>query len=250
MPRILIIEDDADSLLALAVRLRSSGFEVITAADGASAIAKTRQQKPDLIILDLGLPAGDGFVVMQRLRSMAHTAGVPIVVLTGRDPEGNKEKALAGGAVAFFQKPADNADLLATIRAHVRVEEGAATAPTKVLLVEDDMMTLQAMTIRLRHHGFEVVTATDAVTAMTTAVKVKPRVVLLDLGLPGGGGFPILERMRTHPDLASTPVIVITARADDAVREKALAAGARVFLTKPVEPKDLLEAIEGVLAPA
>ena len=70
---------------------------------------------PDLIILDLGLPVGDGFVVIQRLRAIVSLAHIPIIVLSGRDPALNAERALLAGAQAFFQKPADNNVLLAAI---------------------------------------------------------------------------------------------------------------------------------------
>jgi CheY-like chemotaxis protein len=72
---------------------------------------------PDLIILDLGLPAGDGHVVLERLRSTVNTdlGGIPVVVVSGRDLRGNKERALKGGAKAFLQKPWDDDELLSLI---------------------------------------------------------------------------------------------------------------------------------------
>jgi DNA-binding response OmpR family regulator len=247
MPRILIVEDDADSRLALSLRLRASGFEVAVAADAAGATSQARQQQPDLVILDLGLPAGDGFVVMERLRGIAPTRDVPIIVLTGRDPEAHEERARAAGAVAFFQKPADNAALIDAIRAHLPVERSLATPPAKLLVVEDDADTRQAMMVRLRHEGFEVASAADATSAVAAALREKPDVILLDLGLPGGGGTAVLDRLRRNTALAATPVIVVTARADAAAREDALGAGARAVLTKPVDPPTLVSEIRGLL---
>ena len=119
MSRILIVEDDVDSRMGLSVRLRASGFDVVLAADAASAISIARQQQPDLVVLDLGLPAGDGFLVMERLRGLAETRETPIIVLTGRDPTVHEARARAAGAVAFFQKPADNTVLVATIREYL-----------------------------------------------------------------------------------------------------------------------------------
>jgi DNA-binding response OmpR family regulator len=113
--KVLVIDDDKDLLQALNVRLRSNGYHVVFAADGISAITTARIEKPDVIILDLGLPGGDGFMVMKRLKSMAALAEIPIIVLTAREPVGNKEKSIHGGAAAFFQKPVDNAELFAAI---------------------------------------------------------------------------------------------------------------------------------------
>jgi len=100
----------------LSIRLKANGYQVVAATDGYQAASVTRNEMPDLIILDLGLPAGDGFVVMQRLQTLVSLAHIPIIVLSGRDPSGNAERTLLAGARAFFQKPADNEALLAAIQ--------------------------------------------------------------------------------------------------------------------------------------
>jgi two-component system KDP operon response regulator KdpE len=76
-----------------------------------------QKEKPHLIILDLGLPAGDGFAVLKNLQQYPALAEIPVIVLTARDPEGNERRTLEAGATAFFQKPADNDELLGVIRA-------------------------------------------------------------------------------------------------------------------------------------
>jgi len=85
------------------------------------------------------------------------------------------------------------------------------------------------------------------VTAMTVARKERPDLILLDLGLPGGCGLLVLERLRAIAELAATPVIVVTARTDAAGEQDARAAGAVDFLRKPVEGDDLAAAIERAL---
>lgn len=114
---ILIVDDDMDFVRALNIRLRANGYEVAFASDGYSALTTARKEEPDLILLDLGLPAGDGFAVMERLRSLISAIALtPIIVLTAREPMTNRERSLAGGAEAFLQKPVDNDVLLAAIR--------------------------------------------------------------------------------------------------------------------------------------
>jgi DNA-binding response OmpR family regulator len=88
----------------------------VQASDGYSAIAVAQKEQPNLIILDLGLPAGDGFVVLERLRDSDTLSNIPVIVLTARDPQSNKQKTLQAGATAFFQKPVDNGELLVVIR--------------------------------------------------------------------------------------------------------------------------------------
>ena len=114
---ILVVDDNPTIRKGLSIRLRANGYEVLFAEDAISATAALVTERPDLLILDLGLPAGDGFVVMERLHRNDRLANIPVIVLTARDPRSNEQKTLQAGATAFFQKPADNNELLAVIRA-------------------------------------------------------------------------------------------------------------------------------------
>jgi len=115
-PKILIVDDDPDLRKGLNLRLRANHYDTAYASDGFSAIAMAQKEKPDLIILDIGLPAGDGFVVLNRLQQSASLSVIPVVVLTARDPEVNRDRTLKAGAIAFLQKPADNNELLEVVR--------------------------------------------------------------------------------------------------------------------------------------
>jgi len=115
--KIMIVDDDPDLRQALRLRLRANHYDTVNAGDGYTAIATAYKERPDLIILDLGLPAGDGFVVLDRLQKDDKLSAIPVIVLTARDPQSSEQRALRVGAVAFFQKPADNTELLDVIRA-------------------------------------------------------------------------------------------------------------------------------------
>ena len=114
--KIMVVDDDPDLRQVLSLRLRANNYDTVSVCDGYSAIAMAQKEKPHLIILDLGLPAGDGFAVLKNLQDYPALSVIPVVVLTARDPEGNKRRTLESGAVAFFQKPADNGELLEAIR--------------------------------------------------------------------------------------------------------------------------------------
>jgi two-component system KDP operon response regulator KdpE len=114
--KILIVDDDPQLLLGLTPRLKANGYGIVTAADAIAALGVARKETPDLILLDLGLPGGDGFLVLERLRNMSELSTIPVIVLSARDPTDNKKRALNGGAVAYFQKPPDNHELLTAIR--------------------------------------------------------------------------------------------------------------------------------------
>lgn len=114
--KILLIEDDKDSVRAMAVRFRAKGYQFVVACDAISAISIARQEKPDLIILDLGLPAGDGFTVLQRLKTNYELMFIPVIVVSARDPLLNQQRALESGAEIFFQKPFDNDELFSAVQ--------------------------------------------------------------------------------------------------------------------------------------
>ena len=114
--KILIVDDDPDVRQGMHVRLKANHYDTFFAGDALSSIAEARKHDPDLIILDLGLPAGDGFVVMDRLKTVPSLAVIPVIVVSARDVLANKERALKAGAKAFLQKPVDNAELLKVIR--------------------------------------------------------------------------------------------------------------------------------------
>jgi DNA-binding response OmpR family regulator len=113
---ILIVDDDPDMLQALQIRLKASGYDVHCAEDGIGAISEARRHAPDLIVLDLGIPSGDGFLVLDTLRANIDLSSIPVIVLSGRDRRANEERVLNAGAKAFLQKPVESNEFLAAIR--------------------------------------------------------------------------------------------------------------------------------------
>jgi DNA-binding response OmpR family regulator len=113
--KILIVDDDADTLLGYSVLLKAHNYDTVRAGDGVSAIRQALQHQPDLIILDLGLPAGDGFIVMEWFRGTKSLSAIPVIVVSARDLTGNMGLALKAGAKAYLQKPWIDKELLALI---------------------------------------------------------------------------------------------------------------------------------------
>ena len=114
--KILIVDDDADVRLGYHIRLKANHYDTFFAADSLTSIMEARKVQPDLIILDLGLPGGDGLVVMERLKANTYLSVIPVVIVTARDPYANRKRVLKAGAKAFLQKPVDNDELLAVIQ--------------------------------------------------------------------------------------------------------------------------------------
>jgi DNA-binding response OmpR family regulator len=112
---ILVVDDDPDMRQTLQIRLKANGYDVHCAEDGMGAILEARKQTPDLIVLDLGLPAGDGFVVLDFLKKNVDLSSIPVIVLSGRDRQANEERVLNAGGRAFLQKPVQTNEFLAVI---------------------------------------------------------------------------------------------------------------------------------------
>jgi CheY-like chemotaxis protein len=122
--KILVVDDDAVVLKAFELKLKASGFAVFTATEGAAAVSVARQTKLDIIVLDINFPidfvgAGlqwDGFNIMEWFRRFDEIANVPKIIISSSEPGKFKEKAIAAGAVAFFQKPINYADFVTEVR--------------------------------------------------------------------------------------------------------------------------------------
>jgi DNA-binding response OmpR family regulator len=249
--RILIAEDDKDLQEGLTLLFSLQGYKVIPAGDGMSAYNLAQNESPDLIILDLSLPWADGYKVMERLRSSTSLSDIPIIILTGRDPSINRDRALKAGAEAFFQKPFDNNELLEAVEEALSkyTADGDNKKPPKkkILLIDSDENSIEGIDSLLSSKGFNITVAKDALSVYGVALKVKPDLILLDLNIKGGTGFQVMERLRSFAPLALTPVIILTGRDAAANKQKALKGGAHAFFQKPCNNQELVYAIENTL---
>jgi DNA-binding response OmpR family regulator len=113
--KILVVDDDPDVRQLLEVCLRGAGYAVSFATDGLSCLMQAQHTHPDVVILDLGLPAGDGMTALKRLRASSKLAGLPVIVLSARDEERWAPAALEAGANLYFRKPVHRETLLAAL---------------------------------------------------------------------------------------------------------------------------------------
>lgn len=120
-----------------------------------------------------------------------------------------------------------------------------------ILIADDDLVTINMLEGVLKAGGFDVSIAADAMQAIMLAVRKPPDAIILDIGMPGGGGFQVLERLKasTNPKLSKVPIIVLTGLTDPLLAGRVLGIGADEFFSKPVTPEKLRQALDRLLAP-
>lgn len=115
-----MIDDVEDNRDVYEQFLRHEGWRVASAADGVEGLSMAASLKPDVVILDMGLPKMDGWEVTNRLKSSSATSGIPVIALTGHVTKESRQRALTAGVDDFIAKPCLPADLVAAIRRHLR----------------------------------------------------------------------------------------------------------------------------------
>jgi DNA-binding response OmpR family regulator len=116
MHRILIVDDEPNIILALELLMKRQGYEVLTVDDGRKALDSLAEFRPDLILLDIMMPKMDGYEVCQRIRADASLADVPVIMLTAKGREVEREKGLALGADCYITKPFSTREVIAKVQ--------------------------------------------------------------------------------------------------------------------------------------
>ena len=117
MPKKLLLVDDEPGLVLLtSSRLKANGFWVVGAYDAATCLEKAKQEKPDLILLDVMMPKVDGYQTLAQLRNFPETKKIPVIMFSARAMEADKERAIAAGAVGYVVKPFEPKVLVETIQ--------------------------------------------------------------------------------------------------------------------------------------
>jgi CheY-like chemotaxis protein len=115
-PRILVVDDDPVILRLLQVNFRLEGYDVVTASRGDEAIQIAREQAPEVIVLDVMMPGIDGYEVCRALKEDPTTAGAPVIFLSARAQDADRDRGYALGVVAYVTKPFDPAQLVDVVR--------------------------------------------------------------------------------------------------------------------------------------
>ncbi len=252
----LVIEDSESAAEQLARYLGELGIDATILARGDEAVSRAIALRPDLVFLDLLLPGKTGWEVLQELQSEPATRTIPVVVVSVVNEHSS---LLASGARTILPKPVTRGSLR---RALAIVDSGPATATSepvpaiaavvpqaaarkaRVLLAEDNEINIQAIGDYLQEKGYHVIVARNGREAVELARLVRPDLVLMDVQMPEVDGLEATRRLRADRDLASLPIVALTALAMPGDRERCLAAGMNEYITKPVSLKGLVDVIE------
>ena len=117
--KLLIVDDEKDTLKLVSLMLERQGYEVVSALDGPTALELVKSEKPDLILLDIMMPGMDGFEVCEKLKSSPETASIAVIFMTGKTDKEDKDKGIALGAIDYIFKPFDIEDVQTRIKTHL-----------------------------------------------------------------------------------------------------------------------------------
>jgi CheY-like chemotaxis protein len=247
--RILVVEDDPGSREALRTLLEILGHEVDEAGDGQRAVALAFERRPELILMDLGLPDVSGDEIARRIRGERGGDAFYMAAFTGHQPKPRG----ADGFDAYLLKPVavDQLEaLLAAVaagRAHPAHAEpacGPAGRPAKpVLVVEDDLPSREAIVAALEYQGYGAVAASNGREALDLLHGgLEPCLIVLDLMMAVMDGWEFRRAQTTDPALAHIPVLVLSAHHEAA--KLSGAAGIRAVLQKPVDLDQLIALVD------
>ena len=205
--RILVVDDEPNIRNLLRHELSEAGYEVIEAGDGLEAVAIARQEKPDLIILDVMMPGLNGFDVTSILKGDQSTGHIPILILSIVE---DRETGFRLGAEEYLTKPLLNADQLLESIARLLAQAEHASSRKKVLVIDEDMTVVASIGELLQARGYGVVGASSEEDGLKKIRQEKPDLIVLNTPTSKMNDYEMLKNIQYEPGTSNAPVIVLT----------------------------------------
>jgi len=235
---ILVCDDDPGIRTVVREHLVHQGYTVLEASSGEEAVAIASQSPVEAILLDLYMPGLSGWETLQRLRDNPATSLIPVVILSVLSPVLRSQ--LTGDAQGWVQKPFNDGLLFAELGRVLRRDDG----PAQILLVEDDEDLASVILASFGEADITVDHASTRQQAIRRCLTRRPDLLILDLTLPDGDGFSLVEWLREQPGMRSLPLVVYSGREVSDHEMAQLRLGPTQFLTKAkVQPKEVEELV-------
>ena len=235
---ILVCDDDAGIRTVVAEHLTRQGYTVVEANSGEQALILAAEHQVEAILLDLYMPGLSGWETLQRLRNNPVTANIPVVVLSVLSS--TLRPQLTGDAQGWVQKPFNENLLFAELGRVLHQGEG----PAYVLLVEDDEDLASVLAASFHDAAVHIDHAATRQQAIRQCITRPPDLLILDLTLPDGDGFSLVEWLRQQPTLRTMPLVVYSGREISETEMAKLRLGPTEFLTKAkVQPQEVEELV-------
>ncbi len=243
---VILCDDDAGIRTVVGEHLRQHGYRILEAASGEEAIQLAAENVVEAILLDLYMPGLTGWETLQRLKHSPATANIPVVILSVLSPAETSESGrhAAASAAGWVQKPFNEHLLLAELSRVLHTGDG----PAHVLLVEDDLDLAAVVISGFEDANVRVNHATTRQQAIEYCLLSRPDLLILDLTLPDGDGFSLVDWLRQQPDLRTLPLVVYSGREVSDSEMTQLRLGPTQFLTKAkVQPHEVEELVLNIV---
>jgi len=244
--KILIVEDNEITRKMMRVTLQADSYEVVEAADAATALQLATTAGPDLILLDLRLPDMDGFDLLSRLRALPEITDVPVIAVSGFVSRLEEARASAIGFTDFLVKPLQPSELIRVVQAHLPSQPAlpGAGGGRRVLLADDDPVQRKLGRLQLELQGFRVQTAGDGLEALDLARGNAFDVIVSDVLMPRLDGFGLCLAIRQDRELAQLPVVLCSnAYLDTEDDTLARRMGANAFVIRTPDMATITDAV-------
>lgn len=245
--KILVIDDEPNIVRIVQARLEASGYEVMAAFDGNQGLTHAYKEKPDLIILDIMMPAGGGYSVYKKLKMSSKTWSIPVIFLTAKDRPEDVAKAYSLGAQYYLKKPYKPEVLLETVKKALE----PSAQPQEPRGLRKQILVIQkvpqiAEFVKLCVMGYEITMVSSIKEGSDEAKRERPDLILLDGTLVKANNYDGFYQLKLEFALSNIPIIISTTKEELEEFQKKLE-GFNSFCLKPFNYTDLLGRIRVAL---
>jgi len=261
--QILVVDDVPANVKLLEAKLKNEYYDVISALDGFQAIKAAKENKPDLILLDVMMPGMDGFECCRRIKADPEIAHIPIVMVTALSEKADRVRGLEAGADDFLTKPVNDTALFARVKSLIRIKMltdelrlrdqtgmqmgmmhdnastiNASIAGARIFLIDDDAIQLKRIA-EFMSEDYDIETTTDPQNCMNFALNGAFDLFVISTTMLDVDGLRLASQLKSQEVLRNVPIIILVDEDDERVILKGLEMGINDYVVVPVDPNEM-----------